>query len=311
MTKGDKREMSQKNKRPKIITVTAFKGGTGKTTISYALAGKLAEKHKVLIIDVDGQGNMTNRCNLKKATENEISVYDLYRNIINGYRKPTPEEMINFAPIKELPKLDIIISSREMLGGARSFIHYARRTGKGTIEQICKLDFAMKDFIEENIDYFNQYDYIIFDTNPAKDIYTIGAYLASNAILIVTDTSDDAVKGTSDVCDLWDGERYALSVEYGLDIKDNIEGIIINNDDGLRKNNGKKAYERISNNEYINELLLKDRVPRSSAMIRSAEQRKPVNVLYAGKKLKDKSPEKRVLDAINGIINDLKERGVL
>ena len=89
----------------KIITVGTLKGGTGKTTITFNLAGILAEKHRVLLIDVDAQGNLSSDVGVDVAIQNRKSLRDVFEN-----SRTKPEEVIIREPIKGLPGLDIIPS---------------------------------------------------------------------------------------------------------------------------------------------------------------------------------------------------------
>ena len=92
-----------KSRRAKIITTGTLKGGTGKTTFTFNLAGALAVDHRVLLVDVDPQGNLTSDVGVDVADQQRKSLRDIFAN-----SKIKPESVIIREPIKGLPGLDII-----------------------------------------------------------------------------------------------------------------------------------------------------------------------------------------------------------
>lgn len=295
---------------PRYITVSTLKGGTGKTTVAYNLAGKLAEKYKILLIDTDGQCNTTNRCGVVIGKD-DASIYDIYKNKLMNWVMPAPEDLIVKSPIKNLKKLDLLPASSYMAGGGRDFNYMAKRAKlKGNVnDRICSLDFALKDFFDAYPEYFSQYDYIIFDTNPAKDFYTVSTYIVADSILIISDTSKDSIKGSEDVCNLWDGERAVFAEEYNYIIDDNIDGIIINNYDRRATTSSRNAKDKIEGNEGINELLIKTMIPSNKTLKDTAEYKVPFNIMLKNKKL-NKS-QQFLVDTFDLLIKELKEREVL
>ena len=61
----------------KIITMATLKGGAGKTMNTFNIAGILAEKHRVLLIDVDPQCNLSNNCGVDIADPDLKTVRDI------------------------------------------------------------------------------------------------------------------------------------------------------------------------------------------------------------------------------------------
>ena len=91
----------------RIISIANQKGGVGKTTTNVNLSACLADKGKrILVIDIDPQGNTTSGFGIEK----ELIEYSIYDVLINGMD-------INKAIVKtEISNLDIIISKLELAG---------------------------------------------------------------------------------------------------------------------------------------------------------------------------------------------------
>lgn len=77
--------------------------------------------------------------------------------------------------------------------------------------------------------FFDQYDYILIDTNPSMSIVNQNAFLASDAILLVSDVSMNAIEGAQLFIALWEEARKRLRRE------DNIKGFIVNDFDSRNK----------------------------------------------------------------------------
>ena len=93
----------------KIITFATLKGGSGKTMNTFNISGILAEKNRVLLIDVDPQCNLTNNCGIDTSDASFKTIRDIFDNLPKN--QPEPDEVIIKAPIPELPNLDLIPSS--------------------------------------------------------------------------------------------------------------------------------------------------------------------------------------------------------
>lgn len=141
----------------KIITLSNYKGGVGKSTSTASVGACLALKgYKVLLIDLDGQSNLTLYFVLNLDSI-ETSIFDT---LIN--RKPLP--VIN---VKE--NLDLVPSSVEMASAEIAMSNLIAR------EQL--LGRALSD-IKKN------YDFILIDCPPSLGIVTTNAFLAADEILV-------------------------------------------------------------------------------------------------------------------------------
>ncbi len=140
----------------KITVITNQKGGVGKTTTTCSMAGGLRMKgYRVLVIDLDPQGNLS--FSVGAETEDSPTVYEVLKGQVP----------IRNA-IQQTRTCDILPSNILLSGAELEF----NRPGR---EHILKE--AMGDIAEE-------YDYVLIDTPPALSILTVNAYTVANSIII-------------------------------------------------------------------------------------------------------------------------------
>ena len=139
-----------------IISIANQKGGCGKTTTAANLGALLSEKHKVLLIDIDPQGNLTTHFGINKADQKH-TIYDV---MLNG--------RIEDAIVRK-DGIDIVPSTIDLAGAE------VELTGKIGREYI--LDNELKRIARK-------YDYVIIDTPPSLGIFTINSLVASDYVLI-------------------------------------------------------------------------------------------------------------------------------
>lgn len=140
----------------KVISVSNQKGGVGKTTTTCNLAAGLKKKgFRVLIIDLDPQGNLG--FSVGADSDTSATIYDVLKGDVKT----------QFA-IQKADTTDIIISSILLSGIELEFTNTGR-------------EFLLKEAIKPIMDL---YDYIILDTPPALGILTINAFTASDSIIV-------------------------------------------------------------------------------------------------------------------------------
>ena len=153
-----------------VITIGNNKGGVGKTTLSTVFTYILSDlrKEKVLVIDTDQQSNLSKLLEItyeKKFDENKNIYQALFSSrSIKDYIQPVTST------------LDILVGSWDMA-------NFENNVGKIYKEQ--SIPFILRTKLEE---VRNDYDYIIIDTSPTTGLSTQNAIIASDYVIIATQT---------------------------------------------------------------------------------------------------------------------------
>lgn len=266
----------------KIITFATLKGGSGKTMNTFNIAGVLAESHKVLLIDVDPQCNLSANCGIDTGDADLLTVRDIFGNFSED--QPTPEQVIFKSPITDLPNLDIIPSSILLFDTEMNMVNVTGR------ENFLKFYFEdYREYLEKN------YDYILIDTNPSMSIININAFYVADGIILTSDVSTNSISGAELFCALWNSKRKPLRKE------NNIAALILCNRD-KRANLGKELIEYSSHAEFSKNLVLKTVVPSTVKLKNTEIEHQPVNLLY---------PKDEIKKVYDNIVSELKGRGIL
>lgn len=177
----------------KIITVTNQKGGVGKTTTCVNLAASLAAtKKRVLLIDLDPQGNATMGSGVDKH-ELEYSVYEL----LTG--QATAEQAI----ITGLDaKFDIIGSNGDLTAAEVELLQLPRRE--------FRLRMALNDVMDN-------YDFVLIDNPPSLNLLTVNALSASAGVIIPMQCEYYALEGISSLIGTIDKIQKRLNPELAIE----------------------------------------------------------------------------------------------
>ncbi|AYF45705.1 MULTISPECIES: ParA family protein [Halobacteriovorax] len=189
-----------------VITVANNKGGVGKTMQCYQLATHLANKgHKVLVIDLDSQANLSSTFNLQ-----------IHRTLI-------PEWLIGDVTIEDVmvpsegkgkfhKNITVIPSSRHMANLSKLLILSEGEIRKeaGRKERLMRLRLEQ---IPEGM-----FDYVVIDTPPMLGDELIMALVASNKILIPTQAQDYSIDGLEELMDTFEiiKETENSSLEFSI-----------------------------------------------------------------------------------------------
>jgi chromosome partitioning protein len=159
----------------KILAITNQKGGVGKTTTTVNLAASLAAaRQRVLLIDLDPQGNATMGSGIDKR-DLQISVYDV---LLGG--KTVVEARVR----SEVGQYDLLPATRDLAGAEIELVDMAHRE--------TRLRDAMQGVAGD-------YDYVLIDCPPALNLLTLNGLCAARSVMIPMQCEYYALEGLSDL----------------------------------------------------------------------------------------------------------------
>lgn len=157
----------------KIISIVNQKGGVGKTTTAVSLSSAMGlAKKKVLLVDIDPQGNATSGFGINKK-EVEVSSYDL---LIGSALAAEAVVTTDFKNIDVIPStIDLVAAELELVDAENR-------------------EYMLKEALEP---LKEKYDYIFMDCPPSLGLITINALTASDRLLVPIQCEYYAMEGLS------------------------------------------------------------------------------------------------------------------
>lgn len=229
----------------RIIAITNQKGGVGKTTTSINLSSCIAAKgKKVLVVDIDPQGNTTSGYGIEK-NDLDNTIYEL---------------MLEDCSIEDCIIKDVI----ENISILPSNVNLAAA-------EIELIGVDKKEYILKNeIDWVkDRYDYIIIDCPPSLSLLTVNAMTTADSVLVPIQCEYYALEGLSQLI------HTVNLVKERLNPNLEMEGVVFTMYDS-RTNLSAQVVENVKS--HLNQKVYRTVIPRNIRLAEAPSYGQPINI---------------------------------